>query len=98
MQHALSHSASLHWLLLAPWLAHVPPLPPHCCRAATDRVQFAGVLTSALSPSGVLAAVTAAELELAAGEVELTAGEATGLESDASSVTCDVTATVGAVA
>ena len=47
-------------------------------------MQFAGVLISALSPSGVLAAVTAAELELAAGEVDSTAGEATGLESDAS--------------
>ncbi|KAA6424989.1 MAG: hypothetical protein FRX49_05163 [Trebouxia sp. A1-2] len=36
-------------------------------RAATDRVQLAGVLTKPVSPSGVLVAVTADELELTEG-------------------------------
>lgn len=54
-------------------------------------MQFAGVLTKPVSPSGVLVAVTADELEL-------TEGELTVPGTDASSFTCEVTATVGAVA
>ena len=72
-------------------MAQTPPRPPHCCRAATDRVQLAGVLTKPVSPSGVLVAVTADELEL-------TKGELTVPGTDASPFICEVTATVGAVA
>jgi len=79
-------------------LEQTPPRPPHCCRAATDRVQFAGVLTKPVSPSGVLVAVTADELELTEGELELTKGELTVVGTDASPVISEVTATVGAVA
>ncbi len=60
-------------------------------------MQFAGVLTKPVSPSGVLVAVTADELELTEGELELTKGELTVVGTDAS-VTSEVTATVGAVA
>ncbi len=54
-------------------------------------MQFAGVLTKPVSPSGVLVAVTADELEL-------TEGELTVPDTEASPFICEVTATVGAVA
>lgn len=96
MQHALPHCASAHWVPFVAWLAQTPPRPPHCCKAATDSVQFAGVLTRLLSPSGLLAAVTAPGLAGAIAAAVLTGVTAVvGLLTTALTVAVEAGTTMG---
>lgn len=56
-------------------MAQTPPRPPHCCSAATDKVQLAGVLTRLLSPAGVLLTASVGKLALTNGTPSSTVGE-----------------------